>query len=435
MNEKTTATNIEEENNMNEEKVFSEPIVTESSFPKPTTRLQSLMTKFRQEKNIPEESAVTEATGDPLANVKVKNTVKTRSFDDLSEEKQRIVLERISKVDYMKSGDIQTFASAKESPMTKNAEIIISKYSAEEAGNIAEPLTNLVATLKTGNPQEIVKKVSDDKNWGVFDSLREMLSLKKARKKMAVALAEHQSIMKNIQAVSVELERQKIDLQEDVRVYEEMGTATYDQIEDFELYCIALNLMIDDAKEKLQALISKGELDLTELNDANRLKSAIERMERKRYSIQTVRTSTIQTVPQLAVLIRGNEIICEKIDEVQTLVIPMWTWQYAIAVAAIKQKEALSIQKTIRGITSKLLTGNAQLLHDNMIAAQEELYAAAVAIEDLQTVQNYIDDMVTKVNEVRRQSSQKYAEGLKKMEEIEQKNYQLIGRSVEVPKN
>ena len=103
--------------------------------------------------------------------------------------------------------------------------------------------------------------------------------------------------------------------------------------------------------------------------------------------------------------------------------------------AAIKQKEVLSIQKTIRGITSKLLTGNAQLLHDNMIAAQEELYAAAVAIEDLQTVQNYIDDMVTKVNEVRRQSSQKYAEGLKKMEEIEQKNYQLIGRSVEVSTN
>lgn len=432
MQEKTTL--VEEEKMSNDTKVFSEPIVTESSFPKPTTRLQSLMRKYRKDQSLPEENQDNTTGSNPLANVRVKNTVSTRTFDELPEGKQKVVLSRISEVDYMKATDIQTFASAKESPMTKNAEIIISKYTAEDAGNVAEPLTNLVATLKTGNPQEIVKKVSDDKDWGIFDSLREMLSLKKARKKMAIALAEHQSIMKNIQAVSVELERQKIDLQEDIKIYEKMGKATYVQIEDFELYCIALNLMIEDAKERLQAYLDKGkkeDLYLNELDEANNLRNAIERMERKRYSIQTVRVSTLQTVPQLAILIRGNEIICEKIDEVQTLVIPMWTWQYAIAVAAIKQREALSIQKTIRGITSKLLTGNAQLLHDNMIAAQEELYAAAVAIEDLQTVQNYIDDMVTKVNEVRKQSSQKYTEGLKRMEEIEQKNYKLIGSSLD----
>lgn len=432
MQEKTTL--VEEEKMSNDTKVFSEPIVTESSFPKPTTRLQSLMRKYRKDQSLPEENQDNTTGSNPLANVRVKNTVSTRTFDELPEGKQKVVLSRISEVDYMKATDIQTFASAKESPMTKNAEIIISKYTAEDAGNVAEPLTNLVATLKTGNPQEIVKKVSDDKDWGIFDSLREMLSLKKARKKMAIALAEHQSIMKNIQAVSVELERQKIDLQEDIKIYEKMGKATYVQIEDFELYCIALNLMIEDAKERLQVYLDKGkkeDLYLNELDEANNLRNAIERMERKRYSIQTVRVSTLQTVPQLAILIRGNEIICEKIDEVQTLVIPMWTWQYAIAVAAIKQREALSIQKTIRGITSKLLTGNAQLLHDNMIAAQEELYAAAVAIEDLQTVQNYIDDMVTKVNEVRKQSSQKYTEGLKRMEEIEQKNYKLIGSSLD----
>ena len=431
MQERTT---LVEEEKMSNTKVFSEPIVTESSFPKPTTRLQSLMRKYRKDQSLPEENQDSTTGSNPLANVRVKNTVSTRTFDELTEGKQKVVLSRISEVDYMKATDIQTFASAKESPMTKNAEIIISKYTAEDAGNVAEPLTNLVATLKTGNPQEIVKKFSDEKDWGIFDSLREMLSLKKARKKMAIALAEHQSIMKNIQAVSVELERQKIDLQEDIKIYEKMGKATYVQIEDFELYCIALNLMIEDAKEKLQVYLDKGkkeDLYLNELDEANNLRNAIERMERKRYSIQTVRVSTLQTVPQLAILIRGNEIICEKIDEVQTLVIPMWTWQYAIAVAAIKQREALSIQKTIRGITSKLLTGNAQLLHDNMIAAQEELYAAAVAIEDLQTVQNYIDDMVTKVNEVRKQSSQKYTEGLKRMEEIEQKNYKLIGSSLD----
>ena len=144
----------------------------------------------------------------------------------------------------------------------------------------------------------------------------------------------------------------------------------------------------------------------------------------------TVLTSTVQTLPQLAVLIRGNEIICEKIDEIGTLVLPMWSWQYAIAAGAIRQQEALSIQKIIREVTSKLITGNAKMLHDNMIAAQEELYAAAIAIEDLVIVQDYIDDMVTKVNETSKEASKKYVEGMNTMQEIQNKNYALMTKNI-----
>ena len=128
----------------------------------------------------------------------------------------------------------------------------------------------------------------------------------------------------------------------------------------------------------------------------------------------------------LAALIKGDEIICEKIDEVMSLIIPMWSWQYAIAIGAIKQQEALNLQKTIRGVTSQLLTGNAKMLHDNMIAAQEELYTAAVAIEDLQVVQDYIEDMVTTVQAKAKEASAKMMDGMKTMQQIEQRNYDLM---------
>ena len=65
-----------------------------------------------------------------------------------------------------------------------------------------------------------------------------------------------------------------------------------------------------------------------------------------------------------------------------------------------------------------------------MIAAQNELYAAAVAIEDLVVVQEYIDDMVTKVNDVRNEASQKCVEGMKTMKAIEQKNYDLMSKGI-----
>lgn len=406
------------------------PIIQRDDFPQKSSRLQELMDNYRKSNS----TSIPKSRENPLADVKVISEVKTRTFESLAPEDQNKVLSRIDGIDYLVSGDIQAFGNTKESPMTKHAEIIISKYSANDAGEITDPITDLVATLKSNNPKEIVKKVNidpDKKEWGIFSSIKDVISMKTAKKKMYKALAEHESIMKNIKSVEVELKKQQFSLQKDIQLYEEMGKNTYSQVSDFELDCIALDLMIEDATKKLDSLSSKGSLDFMQMNEANLLKSAIDRMERRKYTIQTIRVSTVQTIPQLLVLIYGNEIICEKIDEIKSLVIPLWIWQYAIAVGTIRQKEALSIQKTIRGITSKLLTGNAKMLHDNMIAAQEELYAAAVAIEDLTVVQQYIDDMLEKINENRQKSSQRCIEGLKTMQAIEQKNYTLISKNID----
>lgn len=411
------------------------PIVQESDFPQQPSRLQELMSTYKEKNNIPTVTPAMQGQTkvNPLANVKISSEVKTRKFEDLKPDFQQRVLARIDGVNYMSSADIQNFGSTKDSPMTRHAEIIISKYSASEIGELADPMTDLVATLKSNDPKEIVRKVSidPDKEGGFFSNIKEMFALKSARKKMFKALAQHNTIMKNIKAIEVELEKQKMDLSKDVATYQEMEKATRDQIFEFELDCIALYLMREEAEQKLNTIAAKGTLDVMELNDANTLQAAIDRLNRRIYTIQTIRIATIQSIPQLGVLVHGDEIICEKIDEVRSLVIPLWTWQYAIAVGAFKQKEALNIQKTIRSITSRLLTGNAKMMHDNMIAAQNELYAAAVAIEDLAIVQEYIDDMVTKVNECRKGVNQKCVEGMKTMKHIEQKNYELMAQTID----
>ena len=404
-------------------------VVKKEDFPEKEARLQELLSTYTTQNNVPNVSERTSL----LTKVKVKKEVGTRQFSQLSDEEKRKVAERIKGIDYCKSADILNFGSAKGSPLTKQAEEIISKYSAKDLGEIADPMTDLVATLKANNPLGAVKNItssapseSQQKEWGLVSSIKEMFSMKKAKKKLLKALAGHESIKKNIQAIEVELRKQQLDLQKDVTTYEEMGNSSLTQVTEFEYDSIALDLMISDAKETLEKLTEKGELDLTELNKARTLESAIDRMERRKMTIETIRVSVIQSVPELSVLMLGDEIICEKIDEVETLVIPMWTWQYAIAIGALKQKEALSIQKTIRGITSKLLTGNAKMLHDNMIAAQEELYATAVAVEDLLVVQQYIDDMVTTVDEKKKEAAQKSVQSMKVLKAIEQKNYELM---------
>lgn len=421
-----------------EAEVITGPVVSEQDFPAKSSRLESLIQQFRKDKNIPAPVQ----SKNPLANVKVKPGVKVKNFETLKPVEQQKVLGRVNGIDYTVSGDILNFGSAKESAMTKHAEVIISKYSAHEIDELSGPMTDLVAALKSNNPSAIVKgiggkkKPEENKEVGLVETVREFFAMKKAREKMHKALAQRATIMQNLQELKIEMEKQKISLQQDIAVYEEMGRATFDQVNEFGLDCVALNLMIEDAQTKRDRMLKSDvvdqdgqpavELDQEELYQAQNLQSAIERMQRRMYAITSVQTSTVQTIPMLAALIKGDEIICEKIDEVMSLIIPMWSWQYAIAIGAIKQQEALNLQKTIRGVTSQLLTGNAKMLHDNMIAAQEELYTAAVAIEDLQVVQDYIEDMVTTVQAKAKEASAKMMEGMKTMKQIEQRNYDLM---------
>lgn len=415
---------------IHEQTVVSEPFVTNQDFPEKSTRLEGLIKKYRKEQNV--SAPVTHES--PLASVKVSPTVKEKEFGSLKPAQKQAVIAKIDGIDYTKSGDILNFGSAQESPMTKHAEVIISKYASHEIDELTGPMTDIVATLKANSPASIVRGIankSSSDDGGMFDSIRDFFAMKKAREKMYKALAQRETIMQNLRELKIEMEKQKISLQQDIEVYEQMGRATFEQVSEFSLDVIALNLMIEEAQEKLNQLVGNGdstEIDGEDLFYAQTLQSAIERMERRKYAITSVRVSTVQTMPMLAAIIKGDEIICEKIDEVMSLIIPMWSWQYAIAIGAIKQQEALNLQKTIRSATSKLLTGNAKMLHDNMIAAQEELYTAAVAIEDLQAVQDYIEDMVTAVQAKAKEASAKMLEGMQTMKQIEQSNYELMSQ-------
>lgn len=402
-----------------------EPFVSETDFPKGGSRLQTLLREYSKEQIVPKGRT----SKNPLANVKVKREVGTRPFDALTKTEKTKVMERVAGVDYCSAVAIQNFGSAKESPMTRQAEQIISKYSATEVGEIAAPMLDLVASIKShSTPQEIVKTANtgNEKNFGIFSSVFEMMYMKEVRKKIVRALAEHETIEKLIQEVQVELKKQQLGLQKDIAIYEEMCKNSFKQVQEFEYDCIALELMFEEIEAKLAELTASGEVDFTQLPELNALKSARDRIQRRITTLQTIRIALLQSIPQVSVLIYGNEIICEKINEIESLVIPLWEWQYAIAIGAIRQQEAISIQKAIRGVTSKLFTGNAKLLHDNMIAAQEELYAVAVAVEDMLTVQDFLDDMVETVNSKRLEARKKAVDTLRVCKEIEARNLDLM---------
>lgn len=407
-------------------------------FPEKSSRLKELITKYRSGKNVSEPFKVR----NPLENVRISLGTSIKPFESLNPTQQQEVVRRMEGVDYTTYSSILNFGSAKDSSLTKYAEVIISKYAAHEISTLTDPLTTLVATLKSSPDVSFnFKGFGKSEDIGMVESIREFLAMKKANERMHKSLAQRESIMQNLQNLKIELERQKCNLQQDIHVYEEMGRTSLKQVNEFGLDLVALDMMIAEAQKKINGIVSgksdiekndgtSKELDYEEYYEVQNLQNAVERMERRKHAISSVRVSTLQTLPMLATIIKGDGIICEKIDEVINLIIPMWSWQYAIAIGAIKQQEALNLHRTIKDVTSKLLTGNAKMLHDNMIAAQEMLYTTAVAIEDLKVVQDYIEDMVTTVSLKAKESGTKIVEGMQVMKQIEKRNYDLIASTL-----
>jgi len=395
----------------------------EVDFPQKSSRLEEILVEYQKENGI---STPTPRTSRSVA---IIPEAKERKFDELSDDEKSIVSRIAATTDYLDKKALATYGSAKESVVTKNSNEVIEKYKARDIGEISNPLTELVATMNSNNPRELVSKIVIPE--GKRLSFLDIRNIKNVRKRLEKMIAEYDTISNNIMAVETKLKYQQELLLDDIQHYTMMRKGTVQQVVDFELSSIALTLMIEDAEHKLSALLSKSNLSIRESDEADNLNDALDRMQNKKLSIISVQTSAFQTIPQLKALVKTNEILVDKITEVIELLIPLWSWQYAITIGLIRQQEALKILDSVKGVTSQLLTSNAKMMHDNAIAAQEQLYKAAVALEDLEVVQGYISDMIDKISEYSNQAREKGVEDMKRMRQIQAQNIQLLSGTAE----
>lgn len=371
--------------------------ISEADFPQSTPRMQELINKFQSENHTPARQSTQSHVVIPKAS---KNT---KCFEDLSSSEQKYVLDRISSVDYTKSSDILNFASSNNSDFTALTDEILKIQTRNPIDSLSEPIFDVLSVIRSQSLEDILGTMKVDTTQtelGVFSSIREMLYMQKVHKRMAQTIYSLNTLMKNIKGMQVDLKKQQFGLQKDISLYEKMLEKATEHFNDLELDCIALEKMQSDVESKLAVLTSKKEASMSETNDIDQLSSAISCISGRFHTVSTMRVVTFQSIMQLSMLISTDKLLCAKIDEINDTVIPLWKWQYISAVEIIKQQNAISLHKALRGIASKVFTGNDQHLRDTMISAQKEVSTTATAVDDLGMVQSYIDDSLTKVAEV-----------------------------------
>jgi len=405
---------------------------TASIFPARSPRLDTLITQYCDDKGVPVLKTSKEDTAKTYE-ISVSQESVTKNISDLTPDELQKVMKRIEGIDYTVSSDILNFGSADGRKRTKYAaDMIIAKHTLAETSSVIDPVTSLIDTLRSNNFTSISRLIAKVKNanrsgkQSLLSSMLQLLRLRNNRKKMYRALKQHERNRLSLTVLEVEMENQRITLEQDIEVYEQMLQEISEQVKELDLDYAALTIMIEDAEAKRNSLINaktSGDKSSGVIhNDSVEIKTlqhVIDRMQRKRHSIQTTRVATLQTIAMLYNIVTSNETICEKINEVVELLIPLWNWQYAVAIGIFKQHEALRLQKNARKSTSQVLVSNAKNLKNNIITAQNDIYAAAIAVEDLQLVQTYIEDMANTVQIKSREADAKVRNGIQRFEQTD----------------
>lgn len=370
------------------------PMVSEQDFPAKSPRLTEIITDYCEQRHLEQESF--KSREEPT--IQVSDTA-IESFQDLSLEDQQRVSKRIANVDYTNYNDLQEYGSLKENVLGAYASQIINRYSTSSAEVVSSLIAKVNLVVKGNHLSDITKRIERRKvnaQRGVISSIRANFTLKRCRKKLKEILTEQKERIKDIRAIEVFMQKEANTLARDVMDYQKMEAAIYRQTRELVLDQIGLERMIEEASRKCQIIENKGSAETSSKAEIRMLQEAIDAMEKKIAVIKQARIVNLQGALTVQLLIRGNKVIIEKIDEVDTLIIPLWKWQYAIIIGMWSEQEALNIQKTM----GELLKEGPESFRNRVIDSKHKLCMIAGAMQDLTVVQEYVKSMLGTVENV-----------------------------------
>lgn len=115
-----------------------------------------------------------------------------------------------------------------------------------------------------------------------------------------------------------------------------------------------------------------------------------------------------------------NQALAEKIQSSILTSIPLWKNQMAIALTLMRQRNAVSAQRSVTDTTNELLTQNASMLKKNTIETAVENERGIVDIETLKTTQNDIIETIEQTLQIQEDGRQKRQVAEKELNELEQ---------------
>lgn len=271
--------------------------------------------------------------------------------------------------------------------LTEFSSDLLKSMKVKDTPEVEGLITELMAGLAKVDADTLVEKKPTF--WGKLFRVDELKSF----------VVKYEDVAQIIDDVKAKLEQANFQLKKDIEVCNRYLEQNLKYINELDNYIMAGRLRLQEEQVKLNE--EKANLDNTDMlavHDINAKQSELDRLDRKLHNLMLMRAIAIQNIPQILLIKDGDGVLIEKIDSSINSAIPLWESQMVVAIQLMRQKSALSIQRSVTQTTNKLIEKNSELLREGSVGVSKELEAGII---DVAVLKKSSENLIATLNDIR----------------------------------
>ena len=341
-----------------------------------------------------------------MTNVKADNPI---GVDDsmLSEAEKKQVDAFVKQIDIKDSNIVLQYGSGAQKKMAAFSEKAIENVKTKDMGEVGKLLSDVVIELKGFDEEE---------EKGIFGFF------KKQGNKLQMLKTKYDKAEVNIGKITDALETHQITLMKDTAMLDKMYELNLAHFKELTMYIIAGKKRLYEVRNiELKELLDKAEASgkPEDAQAARDLEAQCTRFEKKLYDLELTRTVAMQTAPQIRIVQENDIVMSEKIQSTIVNTIPLWKTQMALALGIEHAGQAAKAERAVNDMTNRLLTKNAEMLHQASVEVAKESERGIVDIETLTKTNETLIKTFDEVMQIQKEGREKRAAAEVEMARIE----------------
>lgn len=346
------------------------------------------------------------------AEVQSKRRVTTEKLiNRLPEHRQKQAIDLASQIDETNMNAVIAYGANAQKKLGEFSHSMLHNIQIKDTGEVGDVLTDLMNQLNQSNPKELTTSPN------LFNRL-----FGKVKASITETQTKYQKIGSQIDKVAIRLEREKNDLLNDNMMLEQLYQKNKDYFEALNIYIAAGELKMQELQEKIipeaieKARESTNQMDVQTVNDLNQF---LDRLDKRTHDLRLTRQMTIQQAPQIRMIQNTNQALAEKIQVSVHTAIPLWENQITIALALLRQQDAVTSQRQVSETTNSLLLKNSEMLKQSAIDTARESERGIIDLETLQKTQSNLISTLEETLQIQSEGRRQRAAAEQVLQEME----------------
>ncbi|KGI39278.1 toxic anion resistance protein [Clostridium tetani] len=322
------------------------------------------------------------------------------------------ILSLSKEIDLKNVDTIMNFGQSASQEISTFADKILHSIETTSVENSGELLTQLNKIMNKFDVQDF-----KDKKPGFFEKL-----FKKTKDSIDALLKKYHTMGGEVDKVYIQLKKYEEEINTSNNTLNEMFNKNMDYYEQLEKYILAGNLVVDNFKNKVlpelqqKAQNSMEQIDQINLSNGQQL---LEMLEQRVYDLELAKNVSLQTMPQIKLIQRGNYNLVRKINSAFIITIPIFKQSLTQAITLKRQAVQAEAMSALDEKTNELLLRNAQ-----NTAMQSKITAklasdSSIKIETLEKTWETIIRGINETKQIQDDVKQKRIEGTQKLHQIQ----------------